>query len=111
MATLVFIPDPIAPNEEVMISPDFGRQAKKGSTISSVVITITDTKSIDTSATSRLIGSPTFSTSPFTGQPNQVVDQLIGTCVMGSVYRIEYLVTMSNGEKLSAIMMLTCASV
>jgi len=96
----------IDPNEEVVLSIDFGTYLPTEDTVASVTswtCTVAP-KSLgaDNSPASRLVGSPSAS--------GNVVTQVVGGCIANAMYVMEAAVVTSGGQHLSIWAFLPCGT-
>jgi hypothetical protein len=92
---------------------DFGPIISAGVTISAPAVTCVVYNSsldgvIDPSPASRLIGPAQVTKSPNTGLAGQAIAQLVGTMIGGLTYRLQCVVTTSDGQTLSLWNHLAC---
>jgi hypothetical protein len=88
--------------EQEIVGFDFGPALAAGVTITGVVnLACAVYRGADASPSSRLLGAPQLVASSATGAANSQVNQLFGTMVAGTTYRLQCLVTTSDGQTLS----------
>lgn len=102
---------PIDPTvEKENITFDYGPRLDAGVTITSATLTCTAINGLDSSASSRLLGSSAIVPSPSTGAAAGAVIQSVGTMIAGVTYQLQCVAQTSDGQALSLRMNLTCAT-
>ena len=92
----------IDPTETAAFSMDFTNDLGSGETINTATWTCVDITGLDTSASSRLIGSATTTGS--------IVTQRVGTCLAGSIYRLTATIVTSASQTLSLWSHVACVT-
>jgi hypothetical protein len=88
--------------EQEIVGFDFGPALAAGVTITGVAdLACAVYQGADDSPASRLLGAPQIVASSATGAASAQVNQLFGTMVAGTTYRLQCLVTTSDGQTLS----------
>jgi hypothetical protein len=93
--------------ENVTVTFDFGLILNAGVSITGVVsltcsvFQSTSDTVTDPTPQARILGASQIQTSPNSRQPNQAVLQLVGTMIGGVYYRLQCVVTTSDGQQLS----------
>lgn len=93
---------PMDPGQEETVTFDFGRALSPGVTITGdITITCTvaeDSTVCDPTPSSRIIGSASIGTSPWSGLAAQAVLQRFGNCVAGCLYVLQCTCMTSDGD-------------